>query len=233
MSSRLAASIAGRRPRLTRANLSEFARRVAHFWVVWSALLLVHEVGHAVGAWRQGLSVRRVTAGAGPVLWRTQRGDTEIVLRLVPIAGVTTFGRPSAAVAESARHGGWAAWGRELTTIAGGVLATLAFAVVVAGGVAVRERATRRRWRWGRYVVADAIVLTLFNFLPVPPLDGGRAVIGAVNAWGGMQLTSDALFWVQVGGLALAIVPMALWTRWTERIDAAALRWGAPPPMAR
>jgi hypothetical protein len=35
---------------------------------------------------------------------------------------------------------------------------------------------------------------------------------------------------VQVGGLALAIVPMTLWTRWTARIDAAALWWGAPAP---
>ncbi|HEX6049060.1 MAG TPA: M50 family metallopeptidase [Gemmatimonadaceae bacterium] len=228
MSSRFA-SIARRRPRLTRATLSDLARRLAHFWVVWSALLLVHELGHAVGARQQGLTVRRVTAGAGPVLWRTQRGDTEIVLRLVPIAGVTTFGRPDAAVVDAPRHESWDAWQHELTTIAGGVLATLAFAMVVAGAVAVRERATRTRWRWGRYVVADAVVLTLFNFLPVPPLDGGRAVIGALNAWGGIHLTSDALFWVQLGGLALAIVPMALWTRWTERIDAAALHWGAPP----
>jgi hypothetical protein len=31
-----------------------------------------------------------------------------------------------------------------------------------------------------------------------------------------------------VGGLALAIMPMTLWTRWTARIDSFALRCGAP-----
>ena len=94
--------------------------------------------------------------------------------------------------------------------------------------VAARERATRRVWVWGRILVADAVVLTVFNFFPVPPLDGGRAVLGALAAWRGAPLTGDALFWVQAGGLALAIVPMTLWTRWTERIDSAAMRWGVP-----
>jgi membrane-associated protease RseP (regulator of RpoE activity) len=231
MPSRFLSSVVARRLRWNRPDLPALARRLVHFWVVWSALLLVHEVGHAMGAWRQGLRVSRITAGAGPVLWRTQRGDTEIVLRLIPIAGITTFGpahaTPSGAAAET-HNGG--IWGQELTTIAGGVLATLAFGLAVAAAVAVRERSTGRRWRWGRYVVADALVLTLFNFLPVPPLDGGRAVIGALTAWGGIRLTPDTLFWVQLGGLALAIVPMTLWTRWTERIDAVALRWGAPSP---
>jgi membrane-associated protease RseP (regulator of RpoE activity) len=214
---------------LRRASLSELGRRLAHFWVVWSALLLVHEAGHAVGAWRQGLSVRRITVGAGPILWKGQRGSTEVVLRLVPIAGMTTFGSTRGTTTNhAAEPGGWGMWARELITIAGGVFATLALAFVVAGIVAVRELLSRKRWRWGRYVIADALVLTLFNFLPVPPLDGGRAVIGALAAWGDIRLTGDTLFWVQLGGLALAVVPMALWTQWTARIDAAALRWRAP-----
>jgi Zn-dependent protease len=87
---------------------------------------------------------------------------------------------------------------------------------------------SRKRWVLGRFIVADAIVLTVFNFLPVPPLDGGRAVLGAIAAWRGGPLQSNVLFWVQVGGLALALVPMTLWTRWTRRIDAAAMLWGTP-----
>ena len=211
-------------------GLSAVVRRLAYFWVVWSALLLVHEGGHAVGAWHQGLEVRRITAGVGPVVWRGEHHDTKVELRLVPIAGVTTFGpRAGVASAEGSRSAtNWGGWSSELMTIAGGVLATLALAVAMAGVVAARERSTARSWRWGRYVIADALVLTLFNFLPVPPLDGGRAVIGALAAWRGVHLTGDALFWVQMGGLALAVIPMTLWTRWTARIDALALRWGAP-----
>jgi membrane-associated protease RseP (regulator of RpoE activity) len=221
--------VALRRPRLDLAALSSIGRRLGHFWLVWSALLLVHEGGHAVSAWRQGLAVERVTVGMGPVLWRGERGDTELVLRLVPVAGITKLDQPRAAPAPRAPGGpgAWRAWRVQLATLAGGVLATLALAAVITAAVAARERVTRARWVWGRYVIADAVVLTIFNFLPVPPLDGGRAVLGAFAAWHGAPLSGDALFWVQVGGMALAVVPMTLWTRWTARIDAASMRWGA------
>ena len=242
MPSRLFAAVAAHRrsllalPRWTssrtsrRIDLRGLARRLAYFWFVWSLLLLVHEAGHAIGARRQGLTVRRLTAGVGPVLWSGRYGDTDVVLRVLPVVGVTTFGSPSSQAGANAAHAvaDWQAWARELATIAGGVLATLALAVAMTVGVVVRERITATTWRWGRYVVADAVVLTALNFLPVPPLDGGRAVIGAVAAWRGVHLTGDALFWVQMGGLALAVIPMTLWTRWTARIDRLASRLGAP-----
>jgi membrane-associated protease RseP (regulator of RpoE activity) len=220
------------RPKLRRASVSAGVRRLANFWLVWSALLLVHETGHAVGAWHEGLTVTRITAGVGPVLWRGSAANTEVVLRLLPVAGLTTFGKTAANIAAGSSSGGWTSWAHELTTIAGGVLATLMFGAAVAAVVALRERGTGRRWRWGRYVVADALVLTLFNFLPVPPLDGGRAVLGAIVTWTGVHPTRDALFWMHVGGLALAIMPMTLWTRWTARIDSFALRCGAPKVSA-
>jgi membrane-associated protease RseP (regulator of RpoE activity) len=214
-------------------DLKSLARRLAHFWLVWSALLLIHEAGHALSAWRQGHAARRITVGAGPVLWREHVGSTEIVHRLVPIAGMTTLHEP----ADPQSAIGWAAWRSELVTLTGGVVATLVLAVGLGGLVAARERRTGTRCVWGRVLVADAIVLTVFNFLPVPPLDGGRAVTSAIAAWRGAPLPKEALFWVQAGGLALAVVPMTLWTRWTARIDAAALWWGAPraprtPPVA-
>jgi len=240
MLSRVLSALSARRPQWFRAprlrrrsgGFSSVVRRLAHFWVVWSALLLVHEAGHAVAAGHQGLEVRRVTAGVGPVVWSGEHDGAEVVLRLVPLAGVTTFGPHTGVASTTGSHAApdWKGWSSELVTIGGGVVATLALAVAMAGVVAARERSTARTWRWGRYVVADALVLTLFNFLPVPPLDGGRAVIGAVAAWRGVHLTGHALFWVQAGGLALAVIPMSLWTRWTARIDALALRWRAPEP---
>lgn len=114
--------------------------------------------------------------------------------------------------------------------LAGGVLATLCLAIGMAMAVGTWERGTQRRWVWGRIVVADAVVLTIFNFFPVPPLDGGRAVLAVLAAVRGSPLPDHALFWVHVGGLALAVVPMALWTRWTARIDRTALWWRAPGP---
>ena len=166
----------------------------------------------------------------GPVVWRGEHRGTELVFRLVPLAGVTSLRMGNAP--GSGRHApvasDWGTWGRELTIIAGGVVATLIFTVIVGSVVAARERTTSRTWRWGRYVVADALVLTIFNFLPVPPLDGGRVVVGALAAWRGVHLSGDALLWVQLSGLALAVIPMTLWTRWTRRIDTFTLRWGAP-----
>lgn len=205
-----------------RPPLSSLRSRIVHFWLVWTALLLIHEGGHALAARSQGLEVSRVTVGVGPVLWRGDVLGTEGVLRLVPLAGMTTL-----ADADAARHVGLA---HHAAVLAGGVLATLLLAIAVALAVAARERTARRSLVWGRILVADAVVLTVLNFLPVPPLDGGRAMVELVAAWRGAPLPSDALFWVQLGGLASAIVPMTLWTRWTARIDAAALSWKAPRP---
>jgi membrane-associated protease RseP (regulator of RpoE activity) len=217
--------------RLREDNLSSPARRLAHFWVVWSALLLIHEGGHALAARQQGLPVARLTVGVGPVLWRGQAGDTRLVLRTLPLAGVTTIGRANAratSTGASERGGSVGALSRELATIGGGILATLVIAIVVAAVVMAREHATGRRWVWGRFIVADAVVITLFNFLPIPPLDGGRALLGLFGAWRGAPLAGDALFWLQIVGLTLAVLPMTLWTRWTARIDAVAMRWRIP-----
>jgi membrane-associated protease RseP (regulator of RpoE activity) len=214
-------------------RLAPLARRVVYFWVVWSALLFIHEAGHAFVGREQGFEVRRTTVGVGPVLWRDTVGQTEAVLRLVPVVGVTVVRPAESGNTRSQTPLNWAEWSQQTATLAGGVLATLLFGMIVAAAVALRERRTGRLWKLGRFVVADAVVLTVFNFLPVPPLDGGRAVLGAIAAWQGVPISSEVLFWIQVGGLALAAVPMLVWTRWTARIDAAALRWGAPRASRR
>ena len=217
--------------RPSRAGAASLLRRLGHFWLVWTALLIVHEGGHALVARHERLAVRRVTVGVGPVLWRGRSGGAELVIRLVPVLGVTTFGaaggRPSAQAAPTppAR---WTAFVRQLATIGGGLAATLLLAAGVIGLVAIKERAVQRRSVWGRMLIADALVLTAFNFLPVPPLDGGRAALETLIALRGAPFADDTLFWVHASGLAVAVMPLALWTRWTARIDALAMRWRAP-----
>jgi membrane-associated protease RseP (regulator of RpoE activity) len=227
---RILSSTAFHPSRWHKADVAEFGRRLLHFWVVWSLLLLVHEAGHAYGARQQGIAVRRLTVGVGPILWRGQYEGTQLALRLVPIAGMTRVEDEHAVPGERGDRGAWRSWSKHGIMLAGGVVATLLLAVAVGGVVATWERSSGRRWVWGRIVIADAVVLTVFNFLPVPPLDGGRAVLSAVATLRGAPLSGDALFWVQLGGLALAILPMTLWTRWTARIDRTALWWRAPRP---
>lgn len=213
------------------AGIPRLVRRLLHFWIVWTALLFVHEGGHALVAHDQGLELRRVTVGMGPEVWRGSTDAAEFVVRLIPLAGITTFDGASGASVTGSNHyadgvGGHAA------VLGAGIAATLLLAIVVAGVVAVRERATGRRSVWARAMLADAVVLSVFNLLPVPPLDGGRAALDVITAVRGTPLSGDALFWLQAGGLALAVVPMTLWTRWTARIDRVAMRWGAPVPRA-
>lgn len=198
-------------------------RRLVRFWLVWSALLLIHEGGHALVAHAESLPVRRVTVGVGPVVWRTEVAGVDAVLRLVPLAGVTRIGTSSVAPTAAAARS-------PLRALAGGTLATVAAGLLLLAGIALRERRTRARWTGARYLLADVAVLTLFNFLPVPPLDGGRLMLAGVTTWYGRVPSSDALFWLQAGGLALAILPMTVWTRWTLSIDRLALRIGAPVP---
>lgn len=220
-------------PRRLLAGGPGLARRLVHFWIVWSVLLLVHEGGHALVARRQGLDLERVTVGVGPALWRGASEDTRFVLRLLPLAGLTEVEGSAASVGRRSEAGGWSAWSRQAATLSGGVAATLVLVLILACIAALWERGARRRCLWGRIVIADALVLSVFNLLPVPPLDGGRALLAGVSALRGAPLSGDALFWLQVGGLALAVVPMALWTSWTRRIDAFALRWRAPERRAR
>ena len=197
---------------------------------MWSALLVVHEGGHALAAMRQQIEVKRITVGVGPVLWRARHGDAQLVVRLIPLAGMTSLGSAAGdGAGPTGQPGKSSAWREQLATVGGGVLATLALALGLALLVATGERMSGRRWKWGRFLIADAVILTVFNFLPIPPLDGGRAVLGAIAAWRGAPLPKDALLWVHLGGLVLALAPMTLWTRWTAGIDRAALRWGAPP----
>src|SRR5215212_3217122 len=105
-------------------DVKALARRIMYFWVVWSLLLIVHEGGHAFAGARQGLRVRRITVGVGPVIWSGHQGDIEAVLRLVPIAGATQIAHGTANNADAPTgFSRWSVWRREMVAIGGGVSA--------------------------------------------------------------------------------------------------------------
>ena len=197
--------------------------RVVHFLVVWSGLLFVHEFGHAWMARRQGHSIGSITVGAGPEVWRGKPGGAELVLRLVPVAGYTR-------VSPTKLNRSTTLMGRGMI-FAAGIAFTAVAAVLIVGLAMAWDRVAQRRCVWGRMIVADAVVLSVLNFLPVPPLDGGRVMLDVLTAVRGAPLSGDALFWTHLSGLALAVLPMTIWTRWTSRIDSIVMWWRAPRPM--
>ncbi|MFY0542752.1 RIP metalloprotease RseP [Brevibacillus sp. H7] len=56
--------------------------------VVFSVLVLVHELGHFLLAKRAGILCREFALGMGPKIFSVKRGETEYTLRLLPIGGL-------------------------------------------------------------------------------------------------------------------------------------------------
>jgi regulator of sigma E protease len=57
------------------------------FLFVLGVLVFVHELGHFVAARRLGVRVLTFSLGFGPKILRTQRGDTEYCISLIPLGG--------------------------------------------------------------------------------------------------------------------------------------------------
>ncbi|MGC5324083.1 RIP metalloprotease RseP [Brevibacillus sp. SYSU BS000544] len=68
-------------------NLDSFGSIVAII-VVFSVLVLVHELGHFLLAKRAGILCREFALGMGPKIFRFKRGETEYTVRLLPIGGL-------------------------------------------------------------------------------------------------------------------------------------------------
>jgi regulator of sigma E protease len=62
------------------------------FLVVLTILVMAHEVGHLVAAKRLGIKVETFAIGFGPRVVGLRLGDTDYVLRLVPLGGYVQLG---------------------------------------------------------------------------------------------------------------------------------------------
>lgn len=60
---------------------------IVFFVVFWFAMLVLHELGHALMAKALGWRVSEMMIGFGPRLWRGRVGETRIELRLIPVEG--------------------------------------------------------------------------------------------------------------------------------------------------
>ena len=72
------------------AVIEEFSLQklsIFFFILFWFAMLVVHELGHALVAKALGWRVREIVIGFGRTMWRWQVGETQIKVKLAPIEG--------------------------------------------------------------------------------------------------------------------------------------------------
>lgn len=55
--------------------------------IIFSVLVIFHELGHFLLAKKNGIVVRQFSLGMGPTLISTQKGETEYCLKLLPLGG--------------------------------------------------------------------------------------------------------------------------------------------------
>jgi len=60
---------------------------VVIFLIVLSILILVHEWGHFITAKKVGVRVDEFSLGFGPKLWSVKKGDTEYMVKAIPLGG--------------------------------------------------------------------------------------------------------------------------------------------------
>jgi Zn-dependent protease len=181
------------------------------FAVVATSLLFVlslalHEAGHAVAGHLFGLPVLKITAGNGPWLVRLWRGQFEA--RLFGLNGTCEFTRPLESEPTLARF--WIALA--------GPLASLAIAGLFAGCAAAWDAvAGQGQGVQVCMIMAQSnVALALFNLLPVPPLDGWRAVEAVLDRAGVLRFTPSQRVRVYRAGLFLILVATAAFfaARW-------------------
>lgn len=61
------------------------------FIIIFSVVVIAHEFGHFILAKKNGIKVLEFAVGMGPALIKFQKGDTNYVLRLLPIGGACVY----------------------------------------------------------------------------------------------------------------------------------------------
>ena len=165
------------------------------FWILIAALLgvLVHELGHITVARWLGLPVVSINIGLGPKLFaRTDRFGTRWMISLIPLSGSSSFfdgedpGPPTRLPELSPL--------RRAAIYAAGPLANIVFAagllfVTFLDGSAVSTLAVTNVQSFVLLAGSFSLLLGLFNLIPLPPLDGGRLALLAIEAGFGARFS--------------------------------------------
>lgn len=108
-------------------------------------------------------------------------------------------------------------WGMVLVAAAGpGINAVLAFAAalsahaVIAGEGVLDPETARFLLRFVALMMLANLVLGLFNLLPLPPLDGGRIMVGILPRGPAMALASFERYGLIIVIVVLFLLPMAI-----------------------
>jgi regulator of sigma E protease len=209
--------------------------------LVLDLLIIIHELGHYVAARLCGLAVPQFSIGFGPRLFGLRRGETEYVVRLLPLGGFVLL--PD--LAREDHLPPVAGWRRTVTMLAG-PLANLIFAILLVGpqrtalfvnlwingfrmmfqtshvdlaGPVGMTRVVGEAAAYGWHVLVAMVSLLSLNFglmnlLPFPGLDGGR-LLGIFAEWlnGGRRPRWEPA--VQAIGI-LIILGLGLWVTGAE-----------------
>ena len=136
--------------------------------LLFSVLILVHELGHFVAAKMSGVQVNEFSMFMGPALWKKQVGETLYAIRLVPIGGYCAMEGEDGG-SDNPRSFDKAAWWKRLIILLAG--AAMNFIIGVMLMVIV-------------YLPAQQVVV---------PVISGFEEFSTVNGVGGLQVGDEII----------------------------------------
>jgi membrane-associated protease RseP (regulator of RpoE activity) len=190
-------------------------------------VLLAHELGHLVAARYLAIAVTSISIGLGPeLLGFTDRFGTRWKLAVWPIGGSCSISAQSSVyprkLAPAQRSLAKLSLQKQAIILAAGPVANIALAIALfAICLPFIERdlysdaVEKREIGYVFLISAFSLSVGLFNLLPLLPLDGGRLLLIAIEAYRGRPVPwqGERMLWV-ASALSLALsmlAPASLW----------------------